>query len=278
MTTRTESARRLATVEARCTPPPVGVGDAVALLEQAGITPDPWQRAVCLAPAPRALWLCCRQSGKSTLAAALALATARQEPGSLVLILSPSLRQSQESFRKVLDLRHGGTAADTRAASALRLELTNGSRIVSLPGVEDTARGYSGVRLLIIDEAARVADELYYSIRPMIAVSGGSLIGLSTPWGRRGWLYKAWTEGEGWQRVCIPAEQCPRISQAFLDEERRTLPPLWYASEYLCQFVDTIDQYFRTEDVDAAFTADVHPLWRGEYVSLGARLGPGGGP
>lgn len=49
----------------------------------------------------------------------------------------------------------------TQTESALRLELQNGSRIISLPGKEQTVRGFSGVRLLAIDEAARVPDELY---------------------------------------------------------------------------------------------------------------------
>jgi hypothetical protein len=61
--------------------------------------------------------------------------------------------------------------------------------------------------------------------------------------------------------VKVSAEQCPRISQAFLDEERRTLPPLWFASEYLCEFVDTIDQVFASEFVHAAISAEVPPLF-----------------
>jgi hypothetical protein len=46
------------------------------------------------------------------------------------------------------------------AESALRLELANGSRIVSLPGSGETVRGYSAPRLVIVDEASRVPDEL----------------------------------------------------------------------------------------------------------------------
>ena len=38
---------------------------------------------------------------------------------------------------------------------------------------EGTIRGYSGVSLLIIDEAAWVPDDHYASVRPMLAVSGG---------------------------------------------------------------------------------------------------------
>jgi len=65
-----------------------------------GVEPDPWQ-ARLLDSDERALVLCHRQAGKSTTAAVLGLHPAIYHPGSLVLILSPSLRQSGELFRKV---------------------------------------------------------------------------------------------------------------------------------------------------------------------------------
>jgi hypothetical protein len=226
--------------------------DAVILLRQSGMEPDPWQAAMIRSQADRILLLCSRQSGKSTTTAALALATAIREPGSLVLLLSPSLRQSGELFKKVMDhYRALAVPVPTTAESALRLELANGSRLVSLPGTEGTVRGYSGVRLLVIDEAARVEDALYYAVRPMLAVSGGRLIALSTPFGKRGFFHKEYTEGEGWERVKVTAYECPRISPAFLEEERRSLPAMWFASEYLCEFTDTVDQVFLHDHVQA---------------------------
>jgi hypothetical protein len=61
------------------------------------------------------------------------------------------------------------------------LELDNESRIITLPGAEKTIRGFSGVSLFLVDEASRVADELYYAARPMLAVSGGALMMLTVP-------------------------------------------------------------------------------------------------
>jgi len=229
-----------------------------------GLSPDPWQASFLRSPAQRLLLLCCRQSGKSTTTACLALHTAIYHPDSLVLLLSPSLRQSTEVFRKVLTAyRTLDAGIPAEQESALRLELANGSRLVSLPGKEETVRGYSGVRLLIIDEAARVPDDLYYSVRPMLAVSGGRLVALSTPFGKRGWFHHEYTEGANWERVQITAHDCPRISPAFLEEERRSLPALWFASEYACEFVDTTDQVFSYEHVQAALSADVQPLFGG---------------
>lgn len=232
--------------------------DPVQLAGEAGLDPDPWQADFLRSDASRVLLNCCRQSGKSTMTAFLGVHTALYDPGSLVLMLSPSLRQSQEIFKKASNLYQAvGQAAPKHSESALRLELQNGLRIVSLPGKEQTVRGFSGVRLLAIDEAARVPDELYYSVRPMLAVSKGRLVALSTPFGSRGWWYEAWRSEESWERYEVPATGCPRISREFLEEEQRTLGEWWFAQEYECKFLDAESQAFRREDVDRAFEEEV---------------------
>jgi Terminase large subunit, T4likevirus-type, N-terminal len=236
--------------------------DPTQIMSLAGMPPDPWQEALLRSGAGQVLMLASRQSGKSVTAAALALRTALLQPCSPVLLLSPSLRQSGELFRKVLSLfvalgRPGGVAAQ----SALRLELPNGSRVVSLPGDEKNIRGFSGVALLVIDEAARVLDPLYYAVRPMLAVSQGRLVALSTPFGKRGWFHDEWHGTGRWERVKITAEECPRISPTFLAEEKRALGERWFRQEYLCSWEDTIDAVFAWEDIQAALSNEVEPLF-----------------
>jgi hypothetical protein len=236
--------------------------DPVLLANAAGIEPDPWQAQVLRSTAPRLLLNCSRQSGKSTTVGMLALHTALYQAPALILLLSPGQRQSGELFRKCTTVYKAlGRPVPADAESALRLELENGSRIIALPGNEATIRGYSGARLLVVDEASRVEDSLYYSIRPMLAVSGGRLALLSTPFGKRGHFHKEWTEGQGWERYEVPATECPRISPEFLEEERRTLAPFWYQQEYDCQFSETVDQLFAYDDVMASISPDVAPLF-----------------
>jgi hypothetical protein len=237
--------------------------DPVLLIEAIGRTPDKWQRDVLRSRAKRMLLNVTRQGGKSTTVAGLCCHTALYQPGSLSLILSPGERQSKETFRKVMDVYHDlGRPVPPDTENKLELELSNGSRIVALPGTEGTIRGYSGVDLLIIDEASRVPDVLYSTVRPMLAVSGGRLIALSTPVGARGWWHQAWEHGgPTWERVKITAYECPRISAEFLQEERETLPDLFFKSKYLCQFVDQVGQYFATDDVLGAVSGDVLPLF-----------------
>jgi hypothetical protein len=233
--------------------------DPVLMLEAAGIVPDPWQAQAMRSPSQALALNCSRQSGKSTVAAGMAVHTALYEPGAPVLLLSPSLRQSQELFRKCLDLyRMLGRPIQAEAETKLQLELENGSRIIALPGKEGTIRGYSGVRLLIVDEASRVVDDLYRSVRPMLAVSGGRLVTLSTPFGTRGWWYEAWEYGgSDWERIEVPATACPRIPAAFLASEKAEMGEWWFGQEYLCQFLDAQTQAFRRADIDKAFSEDV---------------------
>lgn len=232
--------------------------DPVLLARHAGIDPDPWQARVLRSTAPRMLLNASRQSGKSTTVAALAVHTALYQPGALVLLLSPSLRQSGELFKKCLSFyRALDRPVPAEAESALRLELTTGARIVSLPGTESTVRGFSGVALLVVDEASRVDDGLYFAVRPMLATTGGRLLALSTPFGTRGWWYQAWRGADAWERYQVPATDCPRIPAAFLEEEKRNLGEFWYAQEYGCAFLDAQSQAFRREDIDRAFTEEV---------------------
>ena len=212
--------------------------------------------------AGRVLLNCSRQTGKSTTTALLALHTALYKPGTLALLLSPSLRQSGELFRKVTSFYHRlAEPVSLVAESALRLELANGARVVSLPGTEQTVRGFSGVDLLVIDEASRVADDLYFAVRPILAVSGGRLLALSTPFGTRGWWWQEWDRGgDEWERVQVTAEDCPRISAAFLEEERQHLGEWWFKQEYMCEFLDSQSAAFTWEMVQSATVEGVE-LW-----------------
>ena len=111
-----------------------------------------------------------------------------------------------------------------------------------------TLRGFSAVSLLIIDEAARVEDNVYRALSPMLAVGDGDLWLLSTPFGKRGFFYEKWAHaGEEWARFSVPATECPRIRAGFLEEERRNLGDAWFRQEYLCEFLDDGSQMFDRE-------------------------------
>jgi Terminase large subunit, T4likevirus-type, N-terminal len=232
--------------------------DPACILADAGMAPDPWQAELLRCTADRVLLLCSRQAGKSMTAAAEALRTALLEPPALILLLSPTQRQSAEIFRaKFLELyRPWRKVVPPLRETALTLDLNNGSRVISLPESEGGIRCYSSVSLLVIDEASRVADDLYRAVRPMLAVSHGRLMALSTPFGMRGWFHEEWTSARMWERVRVTASQCPRIDAAFLDEERQSLGERWFRQEYLCSFESCVDQVFSEETIQKMFSTD----------------------
>jgi hypothetical protein len=234
--------------------------DPVRLAYRVGMDPDDWQARLLRSTARQTILNCCRQSGKSSTTALLALHEALYRGPSLTLCVSPSQRQSIELLAKIR-AAHAALGGRIAEESVLRLSLPNGSRIIALPGKEATVRGYSGVSLLLVDEASRVPDDLYQAVRPMVAVSGGRLVLLSTPFGRRGFFFQEWENGTDWERVQITADQCPRIPKDWLAAERLAIGPWWASQEWDCQFVETLDQVFAYSDVMAALSPTVQPLF-----------------
>jgi hypothetical protein len=226
-----------------------------------GFEPDEMQQRVLDYAGKRGLLNCSRQWGKSTVTAAKAVHQAVTQDESLTLVVSPSARQSGEFLRKAAGFaRKLGLRVKGDGDNEISLAFPNASRIVGLPGSEATVRGFSAVALLLVDEAARVSDDLYLAIRPMLAVSDGTLWLMSTPYGKRGFFYEAWVSGEEWERFRVTAEDCPRIARKFLDEERAAMGERWFRQEYLCEFGETEESVFKQEWIERAFTTDFGPL------------------
>jgi hypothetical protein len=144
----------------------------------------------------------------------------------------------------------------------LSLLLPNGSRIVGLPGLDGTVRGFSAVSMLLIDEASRVPDSMYRALRPMLAVSNGDLWLMSTPHGRLGFFYEAWEYGGAdWFRVFGPATECPRIPPDFLERERGLMGAAAFRQEYLGEFIDCGNSVFGRDLVEAALDDNIEPLF-----------------
>jgi hypothetical protein len=230
--------------------------DPVALMRAAtGFEPDPWQVRLLRSGAERMLVNCHRQAGKSTATSALAIHTAIARPDSLVLIISAAQRQAGELFRKVVDAYEAlDKPIPAVEDNAVTLALENGSRIVSLPSSETTIRGYSAPRLVIVDEAARVMDAVFTALMPMLAISRGRLVELSTPMGKRGHFWRAWTEGgDDWERVALRGEDNPRIPPEVLATYRRGMIAWEFRQEFECSFEDTTDQVFAGDLIAGAY-------------------------
>ena len=217
---------------------------------------DLWQAQALRSRAPWLMLNCCRQSGKSTTTAAVALHTAIYDPG-LILLVSPSLRQSKELFAKITsflkDLEPAEVLEEDNKSSCT---LANSARVVSLPGDPDTLRGYSAPKLIIKDEAAYVSDAMQAALDPMLAVSKGRLIEMSSPNGKRGHFYENWQHGVDVERVKIIGRECPRIGAEFLDKMRQKLGPLLFSQEFEGEFIDPDSSAFSSELIELALVDD----------------------
>jgi len=230
--------------------------------EALGFAPDAVQARVLDTSARRGILNCTRQWGKSTVTAAKAVHEACQYEGSLTIVVSPSARQSGELVRKAAGFASRlGITPKGDGDNEISLQFPNGSRIIGLPGTEATVRGFSAVSLLLVDEASRVSDELYMAVRPMLAVSGGAVWLMSTPFGKRGFFWETWEHGGAdWERIRVTGAECTRIPAAFLKEEKATMGERWFRQEYGCEFVDSVSGLFDRDSIEGAISDEFAPL------------------
>lgn len=248
--------------------------DAIAFArDRLGFLPDLQQQRVLGPGVHRGLLNCTRQWGKSTVIAIKAVHHALTQPKRLVVVCSPSWRQSHEFCRKVLGFLN--------QLGIKSLDLSNGSRIVGLPANENTIRGFSACTLLLIDEAARVSDGLYAAAKPMLATTDGEIWLMSTPHGAKGFFYNEWMDAAAtWERVCVTAEECPRIIPKFLNEEKSSLGELRFRQEYCCEFLEDGRTVFPSAWIDTAFAPWLRASERrpnaqfGVCVDLGQQTNP----
>ena len=246
--------------------------DPVRHFDVLGLQTDLWQREVLrrvppykVEPkAPRNI-ICCtsRQVGKSTVISVKAANKACYTPKSLVIVTAPVERQSKELFKKIMEcVKLTPGAPKIVRDSATEMEFANGSRVVCLPGKAEFIAGFSAPAMVIIDEACYAKDNLFYTVKPMLAVSKGELILISTPFVCQGFFYKTWTEDDpDWRKFEVKAFDVGRLDAEFLAKERRKMGDWWFNSQYMCKFQQPEDSVCTEEMINNIFSDN-------EYVSL----------
>lgn len=219
-----------------------------------GVEPFEYQRDFMDHPSDRKAFVSGRQVGKSRSVAWLALWKAVTYPGSEILITAKAQRQSMELFNQVkkemrisdISKEQWGVSKDTRT----EIHFENGSRIVCLPVGRDGSniRGY-GTDMVIVDEAAFVKDEIFQQVlSPMLAVGDGMFILLSTPFGKKGFLYERFND-EGWYTKQVPTAANPLIDEEFIEEQKQNLTSTQFKQEILGEFVESSDSFFQREEI-----------------------------
>ena len=235
-------------------------------------TPDPKQELVLSSNSRRVILNCARQWGKSTLAAAKIVHVTITRPGAVALIVSENLDQTDWVFQKIdRFLRQLGITQQQRplpkAASQPppatlscaglskanhRRHLQNGSMIIGIAAREEAVRSYTA-DLVFFDEAARIDDDVIDALEPALAVRNGDLWMASTPRGRRGRFFEAWSygeEGPDLLKVRVPASENPRITPSFVERIRREKGDDYARQEFDCEFVETGVNLMSLDDID----------------------------
>lgn len=230
-----------------------------------------------------------RQVGKSTVISIKAAEFAVQNKKKSIMIISATERQAYLLFSKVLmylqdyHKKEIKTGRDRPTKSEVKLK--NGSVIRCLPTGADGLgiRGYT-TDLLIADEAAFIPDDVWAAVTPQLATTGGNIILLSTPFGRRGYFY---------ERFSDPTFSCFHINTLevaehrkdpqkshltkFVEEERQRMSKLQFQQEYLGEFVSGIGQLFSDTIIkDCQTSARRQSILNGRRYYLGvdvARMG-----
>lgn len=214
---------------------------------------DPWQRRALIQLVTRqenVLMCCTRGGGKTETFAAAAYLEACT--GGFAMILSRSNRQAMRIISRAWLYSKRMALVPLESHNMHELVFSGGGRILALPCSGDTIVGEHGVTLMGLDEAARIKDDFYAVVTPMLIVSEkvtgikARLALLSTPFGRRGFFYKEWVgEGdEGWVRHRYTWRECPRITRSDIERERRRHDELYIRQEYECEFLAQINQLF----------------------------------
>lgn len=219
---------------------------------------DKWQQSVLDAKGNVTL-RSGRQVGKSEVISEKASRFALDNPGTTILIIAASQRQSSLLFEKVRGRMDAEEDVYAERPTLTKILLKNGSRIYSLPAGRTGyfIRGFT-IDMLIADEAAYIPETVWNAVIPMIAVSKkirgmGHIVLLSTPFGKGGFFFDSFTDND-FSAFHASSEDCPRIPMKFLRKEKERMTKAEYRQEYLGEFTDEWNQFFPTKLIKDCMT------------------------
>lgn len=241
---------------------------------------DPWQKEV-LATKGNICIRTGRQVGKSTVVSVKAAEYAAKNKNKTILVIASVERQASLLFEKIMDVLFTKYKSYIKTGkdkpTKHKVHLTNGSVIHCLPtGLSGHGiRGYT-VDLLIADEAAFIPEDVWTAVTPMLAVTKGTIILLSTPFGRGGYFYRCFQD-KRFTPFHVSSEECPRADEAFLESERERMTKLQYAQEYLGEFIDELRQFFPNDVIKKCMVLErglTSPSFGHNYLGVDvARMG-----
>lgn len=230
--------------------------DPVLMFERfVGGTADNWQRQVLNSTASTLAIRVCRQAGKSSCLATLAIVEMRH--GGTVLVICPAERQAKEIARKVREYLPR-TDLIVERSTQTEIECANGSRLICVPSTGATIRGYT-VTLLLVDEAAFCDDESLVAVLPMVTDDGRTIFA-STPAGRQGMFAMMFIEPKPEvERIIVRGTDVPRLASR-VERLRLALPPTKFRQEVEVEMLGGGESFFDIAAIEKAVVRDVEVL------------------
>jgi PBSX family phage terminase large subunit len=216
-------------------------------LEMLNIDPLPSQVALINAVNnPKYRFICAalsRRQGKTYIANIIGQLVSLV-PGCNILVMSPNYSLSQISFDLQRSLiKHFDLEVSRDNAKDKIIELSNGStvRMGSVNQVDScVGRSYD---LIIFDEAALADGKEAFNValRPTLDKPNSKAIFISTPRGRNNWFAEFFDRGfteefPQWVSIKATYRDNPRMSQADIDEARRSMSDAEFRQEYEADF------------------------------------------
>ncbi len=241
-----------------------------------------------------------RGGGKSRFCARLAVyfacgRTYRRAPGERIYvgIFAPDRKQARVTFSYVRGLLKTVPVLERMVTRELResVELSNGVSVEVITASKAAPRGRS-YALAIVEEAAflPVGDsaepdvELLRALRPALArVPGSLLVVVSSPYARRGELWRTWRAhyGQGGSdRILVVQADTRTLNPAFSEAEIARAyaeDPVAAAAEYGAEFRSDVESFVSREAVEACVVPGRRELPAVREIIYEAFVDPSGG-
>jgi phage FluMu gp28-like protein len=234
--------------------PPVLPRDPVEFCNEIlRFNPTSYQRKLLRTRSKRVVLRWARQTGKTTVLACICIIQATLNPGSMILIVAPGLRQSMILGERIRELL-GRMPREYRRSIVSQQRQTifrfrNRSQITVLPNSENQLRGFAA-HLIVVDEAAFFHNDeaiLRNILPPTLATTGGTLIVSSTPWGKNTVFYQL-NQDPDYEKHIVTWRDAVReglYSEEFIEqlEKTRETQPQVFKMEYEAQFIEEVDTW-----------------------------------
>lgn len=148
-------------------------------------------------------------------------------------------------------------------SSDQKIVFKNGSILQCLGGdTHDTSIRGTNPYMVVLSEFAYMQQDVYNTVRPILAANGGTVIFLSTPFGKNHFyhLFEVAKELPDWFVLHKKTSEIKHISAEALEQERQQMSDQMFAQEYECSFSKGVDgsyygKYLQTAKDEGRITA-----------------------